>query len=273
MVARQNFSIREDALSGFTPNNIVSSAGVNVERDGAMPVVGSGGVDRLPQDDATSFANLAVEDVELGSLGVMAKTDDGTDRTQVLRTFIRTRQHYGEPEPYELTTSTFGEHPCQVALEDQAALTVSHDGNRSRSGGMGVKVGRQGLRDIIVIGNSCNRRRPAQFRGLVSERMNPQPVQIRIVPQARNEPVPSGLRGPEAMHMIARDLRPLMASYSITGHRLTSCLFTSGEQVKVHMGWASTRRTAFMPTFTRSPYSCHRPPACPTRSLLCCSYV
>src|SRR3984885_13255865 len=114
---------------------------------------------------------------------MMTETDDGTNGTEVFRAFIGARQHHDELEPSQFPTASFSEHPCQKTLQDQSTLAMSHHGDRAGIGGLSCQVGGQGLRDVVVVWDSCGRPWPAQLRRLVLEPMNPQSSQIGVAYQ------------------------------------------------------------------------------------------
>jgi len=66
-------------MGRFTQDDIVGAAGVDKDRNWAMPFVDGRGVYDLSEHDAARFANTSVEDFQLAGLRPAAESGDSPD--------------------------------------------------------------------------------------------------------------------------------------------------------------------------------------------------
>jgi len=61
-------------------------------------------------------------------------------------------------------------------------------------------IGREALRDVLVLGDPCGGPGPTKPRRLVREGVEARTAEVRVGPESVDEPVPGARRGPEPVN-------------------------------------------------------------------------
>lgn len=193
VVTRQRADVREHALRRRPGDHVVGAAGVRVHRDRAVPIGGGPGVDHRAQERPPGLGGVRDQRGELGGLRVPAEAERPADRAEILGALVRAGEQDDRADAGELAGAALVDHPGEVPLQDEPALTVGDD-HEGPGGVQQREVAAQGVRDVVVVGDAGRRQRQAHLRRLVAEPVDPHAGKVGIGLHQPREAVPGARR-------------------------------------------------------------------------------